>query len=340
MDWFRWWHGTVTDPKFKAVARLSGQPLAHVLAVWAALLEHASNVTLCNDDVTRGDVTNVDCNALDAHFDFSDGVVQSILDALKERRMVVDGRIASWQKRQPKKEDSSVERVRKYREKKQKSTNNKTKCTDVNGDSNETERPVTPCNDGVTLCNAPEKIRLEKIREENNTHWRECDAHAEKIPIVENIELPKTHPAEKPSPRFRDKFPMTLDWQPSKSFPDQCFMRQVDATCFTPDVIHEFKTWWADEPGRTCTQSQWEIKLITRVKQHHTGPSRGLSHANHQRSDQQPKSALERRLKFQRERDAREREGGHIIDLDAETHGVAVESHERCVWPSVDVKFR
>lgn len=33
IEWFRWHHGSVTDPKFQLVARRSGARLSDVLAV-------------------------------------------------------------------------------------------------------------------------------------------------------------------------------------------------------------------------------------------------------------------------------------------------------------------
>ena len=42
MDWFRWHHGSVTDPKFQLIAKKSGANVAEVIAVWATLLEAAS----------------------------------------------------------------------------------------------------------------------------------------------------------------------------------------------------------------------------------------------------------------------------------------------------------
>lgn len=42
IDWFRWHHGSVTDPKFQLVARKAGVSLTDVIAVWAFVLEKAS----------------------------------------------------------------------------------------------------------------------------------------------------------------------------------------------------------------------------------------------------------------------------------------------------------
>ena len=42
MHWFRWHHGTVTDPKFGLIAKKAGASVAQVIAIWAYLLEAAS----------------------------------------------------------------------------------------------------------------------------------------------------------------------------------------------------------------------------------------------------------------------------------------------------------
>jgi hypothetical protein len=106
MDWLRWWHGTVSDPKLKWVARKAAAPLACVIAVWAALLEAASNIAGGEAGVTRGDVAGFDCEAHDALLDVEDGTCARILAAFVDKGMVQAGRIANWEKRQPKREDA------------------------------------------------------------------------------------------------------------------------------------------------------------------------------------------------------------------------------------------
>jgi len=100
MDWFRWHHGSVTDPKFQLVARKSGASLPDVLAVWAYILETASQ------SVERGDFGLVDCEALDCLFGFpaTETRTAAILKAMQERALVEGSRVASWEKRQPKRE--------------------------------------------------------------------------------------------------------------------------------------------------------------------------------------------------------------------------------------------
>lgn len=112
MAWFRWHEGTATDPKLHLIARKSGQPAAFALAIWAMLLERASAADV------RGDVSGFDCESADAALGMPDGAAQAIYDAMIAKGMVVDGRLAKWEERQPKKEDaSSTARVREYRAK-------------------------------------------------------------------------------------------------------------------------------------------------------------------------------------------------------------------------------
>ena len=67
IDWFRWHHGSVTDPKFQLVARKSKQALAPVIAVWAFVLEQAS----ASED--RGAFGSIDCEAIDCLLGLDDG---------------------------------------------------------------------------------------------------------------------------------------------------------------------------------------------------------------------------------------------------------------------------
>lgn len=116
MDWFRWHHGSVTDPKFQLVARKSGASLPDVLAVWAYVLEAASQAE------ERGVFGEIDAEALDCLFNFPSTETRTadILQAMKERGLIDDVRIVAWHKRQPKRErpdDNSTERVKAFRDK-------------------------------------------------------------------------------------------------------------------------------------------------------------------------------------------------------------------------------
>jgi len=117
MDWFRWHAGSVTDPKFRVVARkaaagVPGVRLSDVLAVWAMLLERAS------EGEDRGRIEGFDCEAADAHLELLPGSAAAIARAMCERGLLARGRVASWERRQPRREDWSTDRVRQYRERK------------------------------------------------------------------------------------------------------------------------------------------------------------------------------------------------------------------------------
>lgn len=114
IDWFRWHHGSVTDPKFQLVARKAGASLPDVLAVWAYLLERASSAEF------RGCFGEIDCEAVDCLFGFDDGVTDAVLGQMVARQLIADEYIVAWEKRQPKREredDKSTERVRAFRQK-------------------------------------------------------------------------------------------------------------------------------------------------------------------------------------------------------------------------------
>lgn len=114
MDWFRWHHGSVTDPKFGLIAKRAAASVAEVLAVWAHLLEAASAA----DD--RGNPGSIDFEALDFCLGLEEGKARCIYDRMRERTMfdAATGRLSAWEQRQPNRErddDYSTERVRAFR---------------------------------------------------------------------------------------------------------------------------------------------------------------------------------------------------------------------------------
>lgn len=183
MDWLRWWHGTVTDPKFQRVARVAGASVADVLAVWACLLECASavpecdaSVTACDADVTpcdvtvthvtRGDVTGFDCDDHDVLLGFADGKTALIVAALSERGLIRGGRLASWDERQPavrdaagKRQSSSAARTAAYRARK------KAAQSVTPSDAGRDVTPVT--GNESDAGDAPEKSREDKRKSSN-----------------------------------------------------------------------------------------------------------------------------------------------------------------------------
>ena len=157
MDWFRWHHGSVTDPKFQLVARKSGASVAEVIGVWATLLEAASM------NAQRGCHGELDFESLDCALGLEDGKAQEIYMLMTARGLVDPEAqsIAAWAKRQPVREDDTAN----DRKKRQREREHEIQMTQV----------VTPSaspnvTDGHAMSRTvtPEEIRLEEIREDSS----------------------------------------------------------------------------------------------------------------------------------------------------------------------------
>ena len=99
IDWFRWHHGSVNDPKFRLVAARSGASVAEVIAVWACLLEAASMAE------KRGAAGIPDFEATDCALGFHAGKAESIFKAMVAREIISHaGDVSAWEKRQPQRE--------------------------------------------------------------------------------------------------------------------------------------------------------------------------------------------------------------------------------------------
>ena len=164
--WLRLWHDMPNDPKWRTIARVSGQPIATVMAVYIHLLVSASrNVTTCHGVSLRGhiDVTTED---LASALDVTEEVIDSILQAMQGR--VLDGDlITGWEKRQVLKEDngnisqtakSPAERKRAQRERERK--------REQNGDCHGASRNVTHMSRRVTTDKDTDK---DTDQEDQNT---------------------------------------------------------------------------------------------------------------------------------------------------------------------------
>lgn len=203
MEWFRVYHGMVSDDKWSLISRKSGQPRAFVVAVWSMLLEIASQ------DEERGNVEAFDPEVADALFDMPDGAAQAIYDALCSGKnpRIANGCILSWEKRQPKREreeSDSAERVRRHRERKRLEEEQKRLEAERNADETPDYDDVTPCNVTVTPCNAP---RTEKNREEKKESvFSACACEA--TPAGERAEAPEPEsaPCRQPSVAFDEFF--------------------------------------------------------------------------------------------------------------------------------------
>ncbi len=159
IQWFRWHHGSVGDPKFGRVAVKAKVSLPVVIAVWACILERASAA----DD--RGSYAGIDWGDIDYLLRLDDGQAHAVAMAMHDLVLLdkTTGDVLNWAKRQPRREredDDSAERVQRHREKKRQETTGQPSVTHVTP-SNANETNVTP---------REEKRRGEERREEVPTH--------------------------------------------------------------------------------------------------------------------------------------------------------------------------
>lgn len=189
MEWFRWYHGAISDPKWPLIARKSKQNIGTVVSIWAAILEHASQ------DEERGSIDGFDPEAIDALYGYEDGTCKAVVDAMADKLLIVDGCIASWRKRQPKREreDNSTARVRRHREAK--------KAASETGKVNNSD-DETGCNSTETPLKRHETPRTEQNREEQNREERVL-AHSSACACVDSHSAdPK--PKHEPGPAITD----------------------------------------------------------------------------------------------------------------------------------------
>lgn len=115
--WLRLWHDMPNDPKWRTIARISGQSIATVQAVYLQLLVDASrNVTRGHVTVTKEDIASA--------LDVTEVEVDAVLQAM-QGRVLDEDRLTGWDSRQPAREDdgdpisgakSATQRKREQRE--------------------------------------------------------------------------------------------------------------------------------------------------------------------------------------------------------------------------------
>ncbi|EFH9080685.1 phage replisome organizer [Escherichia coli] len=151
--WLRLWHDMPNDPKWRTIARVSGQPIATVMAVYVHLLVSASqNVTTCHGVSRRGHV-DVTAEDLASALDVTEEVIDSILQAMQGR--VLDGDlITGWEKRQVSKEDNgNISQTAKTPAERKRAQREREKQREKNGDCFvEISRDVTACHDESRIC--------------------------------------------------------------------------------------------------------------------------------------------------------------------------------------------
>lgn len=162
-DWFRAWHGAPTDPKWRTIARRANSRPGDVFAVVSCLWDRASQAK------DRGSVAGYDCEIIADGLGYEPEEVERIIAALIDKEVIVDGRIAAWEKYQPKREDNqSTDRSRRFRDKQHSQT-----------EMVEAQRDETQCNASQrteTLDTDTEENRGEEKEEKKEPSRAVADA--------------------------------------------------------------------------------------------------------------------------------------------------------------------
>ena len=143
MNWWRAYHGISNNAKLSVVAAKSGATRSEVGWIWVILLDYASQ----SED--RGSVEGLDIERIAFMAEMEVTRVESIVEVMIQKGLIENGRLTSWDRRQPDRErfdPTSADRVRRHRER------------------NAMKRHVTPCN----AMKRPEEIREEEKRIENS----------------------------------------------------------------------------------------------------------------------------------------------------------------------------
>ena len=135
-DWFRSWHGAPTDPKWLLIARRANTSPGIVSAIVWALFDHASQAE------SRGLVDHFDVETYSAFSGFEEGVITTVITTLEDKGLIIDGRLAAWEKRQPKREDGSAERAKAHRDR-ERTQANATERPRVDTDTEKNTAPPT-----------------------------------------------------------------------------------------------------------------------------------------------------------------------------------------------------
>lgn len=228
IDWFRWHHGSVTDPKFGVVAKKSGSRVSDVIAVWVVLLEAAST------EAVRGSIGQIDFEAVEHLLGLDDGQAARILDAMTQRGLIVgDGRVASWDKRQPRREDdTAAERKRRQRE----------RDAEKLPQSHEESQVVTIESQVVTQC-----------------HDREEESRGEKsqLPLSE-LSMGETSPTpDKPAPTPKNRQVV----MPADFYPNETGVRYAEDRGINIAIELQGMRNWAE--SKRVLRSSWQATWRT-----------------------------------------------------------------------------
>ena len=215
IDWFRWHHGAITDPKFQLIAKKANARFGDVIALWAFVLEMASA------DSDRGNIGQIDFETLDYMLGAEEGTAIRILDAMTARGLIVGNRIAAWEKRQPRRErenDNSTERSKAFRDKQRHATPcnaNENQETPREEESREEEsKPLSNANALDVRSDADEPAESEAGSKKlpSCPHQKVIELYHESLPYCPQVREWNTTRQKYLQSRWREKA-VSLGWQ-------------------------------------------------------------------------------------------------------------------------------
>lgn len=135
-SWLRLWHDMPTDPKWRTIARASGQRIGDVMSVFTFLMVDASA-----NARERGRTQSFNAEDVATALDLNTPDVVAIVAAMQGR--VMDGdRVMGWEKRQPLREDGSAERAKQWRDAKNAEKKGNSNAVQTGPNAPEQKRPL------------------------------------------------------------------------------------------------------------------------------------------------------------------------------------------------------
>jgi hypothetical protein len=167
-QWLRLWHDMPTDPKWRTIAKASGQRIGDVMAVYCHLLVCASNAT------ERGRTQSFCSEDVASSLDMETEQVQRIIEAMQGRVLESDA-LMGWEKRQVAREDGAAERAKAWREAQKLAKEHELNATERNRTQSERKQTpdktredkkvnTTPPPDGVDITVWQDFLKLRKAK--------------------------------------------------------------------------------------------------------------------------------------------------------------------------------
>jgi hypothetical protein len=150
--WLRLWHDMPNDPKWRTIAKVSGESISSVMAVYLHVIVNASNAT------ERGRTHSFTFEDVASALDMEVSQIEKIIESMQGR--VLEGDVVlGWDRRQPIREDGAAERAKAWRESKKEPPNatertpNATERQDKDKDK-DIKAPVVPIGDMAAIVSA------------------------------------------------------------------------------------------------------------------------------------------------------------------------------------------